>query len=91
MKGWPHKYIDSGCWAYCFRSGIRMNLDDAIWEQGMLVSPPFSDKIEGGSFGLLGSRDADVARRIAQNTSDLMPHKKLSEPNQPDDEVWMVK
>lgn len=90
MKGWPAKKISDGCWDYCFRSGIRMNLNDAVWEQGMLVSPQFSDKVEGGSFGLLGSRDADVARRIQQNTDDLRPHPKLSEPNQPDDEVYFT-
>jgi hypothetical protein len=86
-KGWPAKKIDSGAWAYCFRSGIRMNLDDAIWEQGMLVSPDFSDTVTGGGFGLLGSRDSDIARHISQDTSDLQPHPKLSEPNQPDEDV----
>lgn len=64
-----------------------MNLDSAIWEQGMLVSPEASDTLSGGGFGLLGSRDADIARRIAQNISDLQPHPKLSEPNLPDEDV----
>ena len=86
-RGWPAKKIDSGAWWYCFRSGIRSNLDDMVWEQGMLVSPEFSDSVSGGGFGLLGSRDADIARRIAQNTSDLMPHPKLSTPNLPDEDV----
>jgi hypothetical protein len=86
-RGWPAKKIDSGAWHYCFRSGIRMNLDDAIWEQGMLVSPEFSDSQSGGGFGLLGSRDADIARRISQDDTDLQPHPKLAEPNEPDEDV----
>jgi hypothetical protein len=87
-KGWPNKFLgDHGAYAYCFRSGIKSNLDDMIWEQGMLVSPEFSDTVTGGNFGLLGSRDADIARHISQDTSDLQPHPKLSEPNQPDEDV----
>ena len=86
--GWLGKKIDSGAWWYCSRSGIRMNLDDAVWEQGILVSPDFSDLVAGGNFGLLGSRDADIARRIKEDTSDLMPHPKLVEPNEPDQDVW---
>ena len=86
-RGWPAKKIEDGAWWYCIRSGIRSNLNEMIWEQGMLVAPQFSDALAGGAFGLLGSRDADIARRIAQNTSDLMPHPKLSEPNLPDEQV----
>jgi hypothetical protein len=87
-KGWPNKFLgDHGAYAYCFRSGIKSNLDDMIWEQGMLVSPEFSDTVTGGNFGLLGSRDADIARHISQDTSDLQPHRKLSEPNEPDEDV----
>jgi hypothetical protein len=59
-----------------------------IWEQGRLVAPEFSDVIEGGAFGLLGSRDADIARRIKQNVSDLQPHPKLSTSNLPDEDVY---
>ncbi len=87
-KGWPGKKISSGAWWYCSRSGIRMNLDDAVWEQGILVAPDFSDLQAGGSFGLLGSRDADIARRIKEDTSDLMPHPKLVHPNEPDQDVY---
>lgn len=65
-----------------------MNLDSAVWEQGRLISPEFSDTISGGNFGLLGSRDADIARRIKQNISDLQPHPKLQQGNLPDDEVY---
>jgi hypothetical protein len=85
---WAGKKIDSGSWFYCMRSGIRMNLDDAVWEQGRLISPEFSDTLAGGAFGLLGSRDADIARRIKQSTSDLQPHPKLSRPNEPDEDVY---
>ena len=88
-RGWSAKYIDSGAWGYCFRSGIRMNLDEAVWEQGRLISPEFSDSIAGGAFGLLGSREADIARRVRQNISDLQPHPKLSSPNLPDQDVYM--
>lgn len=70
------------------RSGIRTNLDSAIWEQGRLISPEFSDTVAGGAFGLLGSRDADIARRLKQNVSDLQPHPKLSTPNEPDEDVY---
>jgi len=85
---WAAKKIDSGAWFYCMRSGIRSNLDVMVWEQGRLVDPDWSDTIAGGSFGLLGSRDADIARRIKQNVSDLQPHPKLSQGNLPDDEVY---
>lgn len=61
-----------------------------VWEQGRLVAPQFSDVIQGGGFGLLGSREADVARKIKQNTSDLQPHPKLSQPNMPDDDVYFT-
>jgi hypothetical protein len=87
--GWTGKKIESGAWWYCSRSGIRMNLDDAVWEQGILVSPDFSDLVAGGGFGLLGSRDADIARRIKDDTSDLQPHPKLSQPNEPDQDVYL--
>lgn len=87
-RGWPAKKIDGGAWHYCFRSGIRDNLDAMVWEQGMLVSPDWSDSVMGGAFGLLGSRDADIARRVRQNISDLQPHPKLSQPNQPDMDVY---
>jgi len=86
--GWPGKKIQSGAWWYCSRSGIRANLDDMVWEQGILVSPDFSDIVAGGNFGLLGSRDADIARRIKADTSDLQPHPKLSHPNEPDQDVY---
>lgn len=85
---WAAKHIDSGAWHTCMRSGIRSNLDYMIWEQGRLVAPEFSDVIAGGSFGLLGSRDADIANRIRQNVSDLQPHPKLSQSNLPDEDVF---
>jgi hypothetical protein len=87
-RGWSAKYWNHGAYHYCFRAGIKANLDEMIWEQGMLVSPEFSDVISGGNFGLLGSRDADIARRIKQNTSDLQPHPKLSQVNEPDQDVY---
>lgn len=87
-KGWPNKTWDHGAYHYCFRSGIKSNLDLMIWEQGMLVSPEFSDTLAGGGFGLLGSRDADIARHIKDDISDLQPHPKLSEPNLPDEDVF---
>jgi len=85
---WSGKHTDHGAWHTCMRSGIRSNLDDMVWEQGRLIAPEFSDTLSGGAFGLLGSRDADIARRIKQNTSDLQPHPKLSQANLPDDEVY---
>ena len=86
---WPGKHTNHGAWGVCMRTQIRFNLDDQmIWEQGLLVGNRFSDTIAGGSFGLLGSRDADVARHIAQDTSDLQPHPLLSEPNMPDEDVY---
>lgn len=85
---WAAKKISSGCWHTCMRSGIRMNLDDAVWEQGRLIAPQFSDTVAGGAFGLLGTRDADIARRVKQNISDLQPHPKLSTPNEPDEDVF---
>lgn len=87
-QGWPGKHTDHGAWFYCQRSGIRSNLDDMVWEQGLLVAPEFSDLVAGGQFGLLGSREADIARRIRENTTDLQPHPKLSQPNEPDEDVW---
>lgn len=89
-EGWPAKKISHGAWAYCQRSGIRMNLDDAVWEQGILVHPDFSDIIAGGSFGLLGSREADIARRVRMNITDLQPHPKLSQSNLPDEDVYIA-
>lgn len=88
MAGWPGKRISSGAWHTCQRSGIRANLDDMIWEQGRLVAPQFSDVMAGGQFGLLGSREADISRHIQQDTSDLQPHPKLSQPNMPDEDVY---
>jgi hypothetical protein len=85
---WAAKHADHGAWFTCMRSGIRSNLDEMIWEQGRLISPEFSDIIAGGAFGLLGARDADIARRIKQNVSDLQPHPKLAQGNLPDDEVY---
>jgi hypothetical protein len=85
---WPGKHINSGAWFFCMRSGIRYNLDEMVWEQGRLVGPDWSDSLAGGEFGLLGSRDADIARRLKMNTSDLQPHPKLSQPDNPDDDVY---
>ena len=85
---WEMKHTNHGAWAYCMRSGIKSNLDDMVWEQGRLISPEFSDTLTGGNFGLLGSREADIARHIAQNTTDLQPHPKLSQPNMPDEDVY---
>jgi hypothetical protein len=87
-KGWPGKHADHGAWHTCMRSGIRSNLDDMIWEQGILVAPEFSDVLAGGAFGLLGSRDADIARHLRDDTSDLQPHPKLSQTNLPDEDVY---
>lgn len=88
-RGWPAKHTNHGAWHYCQRSGIRSNLDEMIWEQGLLVSPEFSDVIAGGRFGLLGSREADIARRLRQNTTDLQPHPKLSRENLPDEDIFL--
>lgn len=88
-QGWPAKHTDHGAWHYCQRSGIRSNLDDMIWEQGRLVAPEFSDVLAGGTFGLLGSREADIARKLRQNISDLQPHPKLAQPNLPDEDVFI--
>lgn len=89
-RGWAGKHANHGAWHTCGRYGIRSNLDDMIWEQGLLVSPEASDVIAGGGFGLLGSREADVARHIAHDTSDLQPHPKLSQMNDPDEDVWFT-
>ena len=85
---WSGKKITSGSWAYCMRSGIRSNLDSMVWENGKLVDPDWSDTVKGGAFGLIGSREADIARRIKESTSDLQPHPKLSTPNLPDDDLY---
>ena len=85
---WGGKHISSGAWHTCMRSGIRFNLDEMIWEQGRLVGPDFSDVLAGGQFGLLGSREADIARIMKNDTSDLQPHPKLSQPSQPDQDVY---
>lgn len=85
---WSAKHADHGAWHTCMRSGTRSNLDEMVWEQGRLIAPEFSDTIAGGSFGLLGSRDADISRRIRQNVSDLQPHPKLSQGNMPDEDVY---
>lgn len=87
-QGWPGRHDCKSAWFYCQRSGIRVDLDLAIWEQGLLVSPQFSDLQAGGQFGLLGSREADIARRVRQNITDLQPHPKLSQPNEPDQDVY---
>lgn len=87
-KGWPAKHAYGGAWHTCQRYGIRSNLDVMIWEQGLLVSPEASDVVKGGGFGLLGSREADLARHIAHDTSDLQPHPKLSHMNDPDQDTW---
>jgi len=85
---WPGKHTNHGAWFTCMRTGIRFNLDDEMtWEQGLLVGTRFADSMSG-AFGLLGSRDADIARHIAQDTSDLQPHPMLSEPNMPDEDVY---
>jgi len=89
-SGWPGKHTDHGAWHFCQRSGIRSNLDDMIWEQGRLVAPEFSDVLAGGTFGLLGSRESDIAKRLRQNTSDLQPHPKLAQPNLPDEDVYFT-
>jgi hypothetical protein len=87
-QGWPAKHTNHGAWHFCQRSGIRSNLDEMIWEQGILVSPEFSDLQAGGRFGILGSREADIARHLRQDTSDLQPHPKLSFPNTADEDVY---
>ena len=79
-----HRHI-GGDWHFDARSGWKTQISDMVWEQGSLVSNRFRD---GGSpLGLLGSRDADIARRIEYATSDLQPDPKLSQPNQPDEDV----
>ena len=89
-EGWPAKHINSGAWFYCQRSGIRSNLDTGVWEQGLLVAPEFSDILAGGRFGLLGSREADIAQKVRQNITDLQPHPKLSQSNLPDEDIYIV-
>jgi hypothetical protein len=59
-----------------------------IWEFGWIVDPKFSDLEAGGRFGLLGSREADIARKLRQNTSDLQPHPKLSFPGTPEQDIY---
>ena len=89
-RGWAGKTTNHGAWHTCQRSGIRSNLDEMVWEQGILVDPHFSDAMSGGGFGLLGSREADLARHIAHDTSDLQPHPKLSQMNDPDEDTWFT-
>jgi len=67
-----------------------MNLDSAVWEQGLLVSPEFSDVLAGGGMALLGAREADIAKRVRYNITDLQPHPKLSQPNLPDEDVFLI-
>jgi len=80
-----HRHI-GGDWHFCARSGWKTQISDMVWEQGSLISNRFAD---GKSvLGLLGSRDADIARRIEYATSDLQPDPKLSQPNQPDEDLY---
>jgi hypothetical protein len=82
----PGKRHFGGAWHFCARSGMRCQISDMVWEQGSLIWNKYADS--GNSMGLIGSRDADSARRVQAATSDLQPHPKLSRPNQPDEELW---
>lgn len=85
FKGYRHH---GGDWHRCGRSDIRTQISELQWEQGTLVNPKYSDTRQ--ELGLLGSRDADISRRIEYATSDLQPDPKLSQDNEPDSEVFFA-
>jgi hypothetical protein len=66
-------------------SGFRVGIGDSIWQQGNLRAGKFADT---GTYALIGSRDAAIARAIEYSTSDLQPDPKLAQPNMPEDDVF---
>lgn len=84
--GLPGKRHIGGDWHICARSGMRCQISEMVWEQGSLIWSKYADG--NATLGLLGARDADIARRIEYATSDLQPDPKLSQPNQPDEDLY---
>jgi hypothetical protein len=66
-------------------SGFRSGIPNMQWQQGNLRDGRFADR---GTFPLIGSRDAAIARAIEYATSDLQPDPKLAQPNMPEDDVF---
>ena len=83
FKGYRHH---GGDWHRCAQCDTRTQISMLQWEQGSLVCPICSDTRD--ILGLLGARDADIARRIEAATTDLLPDPKLSQNNEPDEEVF---
>lgn len=86
MGALPGKRHVGGDWHFCARTGFRWQISDMTWEQGSFIANPYCDGIN--YLGLLGARDADAARRVEYATSDFTPDPKLSEPNQPDEDLY---
>jgi hypothetical protein len=82
----PGKRHIGGDWHFCARSGMRCQISEMVWEQGSLIWGKYADG--QAELGLLGARDADIARRIEYATSDFQPDPKLSQPNQPDEDLY---
>jgi hypothetical protein len=76
-----------GDWHYCARCFWKTQISDLSWQQGSLICNRHQCNDAQGLFGLLGERDADIVRRIEYATSDFQPDPKLSQPNEPDDEL----
>jgi hypothetical protein len=66
----------------------KTQISNMLWQQGSLVcNRPCCDD-QQQILGLLGSRDADIARKIEYATSDLQPDPKISQPNTPDQDLF---
>lgn len=63
-------------YAYCQRCKTRMPLSRLVWQNGVLRCQ-FNRCV---STAIIGSRDINVARAIAQDLHELEPDKKLTEP-----------
>lgn len=81
-----HRHI-GGDWHFCARCGWKTQISELQWQQGSLICNRSWCDDGKSALGLLGSRDADIARRVEYATSDLQPDPKLSQPNEPDEDV----
>lgn len=86
MAIYGHRHI-GGDWHYCSRCAWKTQISDLTWQQGSLICNRARCNDIAAPLGLLGSRDADLARRVEYATSDFMPDAKLAQPNEPDSDV----
>ena len=82
-----HRHI-GGDWHYCARCMWKTQISDLSWQQGSLICNRARCDDKQQTLGLLGSRDADIARKIEYATSDLQPDPKLSMPDTPDQDLY---